>query len=146
VAEPLRSRLRAARRSGLTSPEPIGISTGEAWHAWLTGKKRLRASSAERLEIAGRHWILPVLADVPLERLNGAHVAEVFTRIERLNAELIAKQGGSRSFVRLDGDVRTRPRHVVQPGLRRRIGAGGHARGHAVERPSGVRVPGLHQG
>jgi hypothetical protein len=29
----------------------------------------LRASSAERLEIAGRHWILPVLADVPLERL-----------------------------------------------------------------------------
>jgi hypothetical protein len=44
--------------------------------------------------------------------LNGAHVAEVFTRIERLNAELAAKQGSSRSFVRLDGDVRTRPRHV----------------------------------
>ena len=55
---------------------------------------------------------MPVLADVPLERLHGAHVAEMFTRIERLNAELTAKQGGSRSFVRLDGGVRTRPRHV----------------------------------
>lgn len=72
-------------------------------------KKRLRPSSAERLEIAGNHWILPVLADVPLERLNGAHVAEVFARIERLNAELAAKQGSNKAFVRLDGDVRTPP-------------------------------------
>ena len=110
---PLPSAEDVARRIGVgLDPASTGISTGEAWHAWLAGKKRLRASSAERLEIAGRHWILPVLADVPLERLNGAHVAEVFTRIERLNSELAAKQGGSRSFVRLDGDVRTRPRHV----------------------------------
>jgi integrase len=110
---PLPSAEDVARRIGVgLDPASTGISTGEAWHAWLTGKKRLRASSAERLEIAGRHWILPVLADVPLERLNGAHVAEVFTRIERLNAELTSKQGDSRSFVRLDGDVRTRPRHV----------------------------------
>jgi len=36
----------------------------------------------------------------------------VFTRIECLNAQLTAKQGTSRTFVRLDGDVRTRPRHV----------------------------------
>lgn len=55
-----------------------GISVGEAWHAWLAGKKRLREPSAERLELAGKHWILPVLADVPSERLNGAHVTEVF--------------------------------------------------------------------
>ena len=110
---PLPSAEDVARRIGVgLDPASTGISTGEAWHAWLAGKKRLRASSAERLEIAGRHWILPVLADVPLERLNGAHVAEVFIRIERLNAELAAKQGSSRSFVCLDGDVRTRPRHV----------------------------------
>jgi len=61
------SSMRTCRTAGL-DPASTGISTGEAWHAWLTGKKRLRASSAERLEIAGRHWILPVLADVPLER------------------------------------------------------------------------------
>jgi integrase len=110
---PLPSAEDVARRIGVgLDPESTGVSTGEAWHAWLAGKKRLRASSAERLEIAGRHWILPVLADVPLERLNGAHMAEVFARIERLNAQLAVKQGGSRSFVRLDGDVRTRPRHV----------------------------------
>lgn len=110
---PLPSTEDVARRIGVgLDPASTGISTGEAWHAWLAGKKRLRASSAERLEIAGRHWILPVLADVPLERLNGAHVAEVFTRIERLNAELAARRGSSRSFVRLDGDVRTRPRNV----------------------------------
>ena len=49
-----------ARRLGAgLDPASTGISVGEAWHAWLAGKKRLRASSAERLEIAGRHWILP---------------------------------------------------------------------------------------
>ena len=102
-----------ARRLGVgLDPASSGITVGEAWNAWLTGKRRLRASSLERLDIAGRHWILPVLADVPLERLNGLHVAEVFARIERLNTELAVKQGGSRSWVRLDGDVRTRPRHV----------------------------------
>jgi hypothetical protein len=90
-------------------------------------------------------------------------VTEIFARIERLNAALAAKQGSSRLFVRLEGDVRTRPRHVgvasqhrvyaalretrrrdaqdatagVQPGLRRRTGAGGHSRGQAVERQPG---------
>lgn len=34
------------------------------------------------------------MAKRPLERLNGSHVAEVFTRIERLNSELAAKQAG----------------------------------------------------
>jgi integrase len=98
----------AGKLLGLATDETTRKRVGDM----IATAKRLRASSAERLEIAGRHWILPVLADVPLERLNGAHVAEVFTRIERLNAELTAKQGSSRSFVRLDGDVRTRPRHV----------------------------------
>jgi integrase len=110
---PLPAMEDVARRLGLgLDPASTGVTVAEAWHAWLAGKKRLRRSSAERLDVAGRHWILPAIGDVPVERLNGAHVAEVFTRIERLNAELAAKQGSSRSFVCLDGDVRTRPRHV----------------------------------
>ena len=47
-----------------------------------------------------------------MERLNGAHVAEVFARIERINAEIAARRGGSRAYVRVEGDVRERPRPV----------------------------------
>ncbi len=49
---------------------------------------------------------------MPLERLNGAHVAEVFSRIEHINAEIAAQRGDSRAFVKVDGDVRSRPRPV----------------------------------
>lgn len=102
-----------ARRIGVgPDPASTGITIGEAWHAWLAGKKRLRASSAERLEVAGKHWILPALADVPLERLNGAYVAEVFARMERITAEIKARQGIGRAYVKVEGDVRTRPRPV----------------------------------
>src|SRR5438046_3015200 len=80
--------------------------------AWLDGKRRLRQSARERLEPIGAHWLLPVLADVPLERLNGAHCAEVFGRIERINAEIAARRGERRGFVRADGDVRSRPRVI----------------------------------
>ena len=101
------------RRIGLgLDPGSTGVTVGEAWRAWLSGKKRLRQSSRARLEVAGRHWILPVLADVPLERLNNAHVSEVFARMERISAEIIARRGDSRSYVHVEGDVRTRPAPV----------------------------------
>ncbi|HVT66841.1 MAG TPA: helix-turn-helix domain-containing protein [Trebonia sp.] len=102
-----------ARRIGAgLDPTTTGISVGEAWNAWLAGKKRLRASSHERLEVAGKHWILPAIGDVPLERLNGAHVAEVFTRMQRINAEIAARQGADRAYVRVESDVRTHPRLI----------------------------------
>ena len=69
-------------------------------------------SAHERLAQIGEHWLLPVLAGVPLERLNGAHAAAVFTRIEQINAEITARQDGGRAYVRVDGDVRERPRVV----------------------------------
>ncbi len=101
------------RRLGLgQDPGGSGVTFGEAWTAWLAGKRKLRQSARERLEQIGGHWLVPVLAGVPLERLNGAHVAEVFARIERLNAEIAARRGDSRAYVRVEGDVRERPRPV----------------------------------
>ena len=101
------------RRLGLgQDPASAGVTFGEAWTAWLAGKKRLRRSAHERLAQIGAHWLTPVLADVPLERLNGAHAAAVFTRIERINAEITARQGEDRAYVKVDGDVRSRPRVV----------------------------------
>jgi hypothetical protein len=93
-------------------PGSSGMTFGEAWPAWLAGKKRLRRSSRERLEQIGQHWLLPVLDGVALEKLNGAHCAEVFTRIERINAAITAQQGGGRAYVHVEGDVRSRPRLV----------------------------------
>jgi hypothetical protein len=111
---PLPDKVAVARRLGLgLDPGTPGATFAEAWAAWLAGKKRLRQSARERLEQIGQHWLTPVLADVPVERLNGAHVAEVFARIERINAAITAGQaGGSRSYVRVEGDVRERPRLV----------------------------------
>jgi integrase len=89
-------------------PAGSGETFGHAWAAWLAGKKRLRPSSKRRLEQIGRHWLLPVLDGVLLERLNAAHCALVFDRIEDTNAELAAAAAEGREPV-LYGDTRTRP-------------------------------------
>lgn len=46
---------------------------------------------------------------MPLERLNGAHCAAVFNRIERINAETTTQRAAGRAVVKAEGDVRKRP-------------------------------------
>ncbi|HEX9519659.1 MAG TPA: hypothetical protein VF940_26215 [Streptosporangiaceae bacterium] len=95
------------RRLGLSQdPGAPGTTFGEAWESWLSGNKRLRASARRRLEGIGTNWLLPVLADVPLERLSGAHCAAVFDRIEHINAEITAQRAEGRALVKAVGDVR----------------------------------------
>src|SRR5262249_7056361 len=69
-------------------PAGSGETFGQAWSTWLAGKRRLRESSRRRLEQIGEHWLLPVLADVLLERIGAAHCAMVFDRIELFNDEI----------------------------------------------------------
>jgi integrase len=105
-AELVRQRLSLG-----ADPASSGETFGEAWPTWLTGKKRLRESSRKRLDEIGRHWLLPVLADVPLERLSARHCTDVFDRIERINAEVHAALIEDRKPSPA-GDVRTRPQLV----------------------------------
>lgn len=92
-------------------PARSGETFGQAWDAWLAGKKRLRPSSRRRLDQIGEHWLRPAIGDVPLERLNGGHCAAVFDRVERINAEIEAAHIDDRK-PQPEGDVRTRPQLV----------------------------------
>jgi integrase len=92
-------------------PAGSGETFGEAWDAWLAGKRKLRPSSRRRLEQIGKQWLKPVLAGVLLERFNAAHCAMVFDRIELFNEEIATAADEERVPV-LDGDVRTRSQHV----------------------------------
>jgi integrase len=105
-AEVVRRRLALG-----VAPGGSGETFGQAWSTWLAGKKRLRASSRRRLEQIGAHWLLPVLDGVLIERLNAAHCAMVFDRIEDINAEIRAAAAEDRK-PELDGDVRARPQLV----------------------------------
>ncbi len=100
-------RRRLGLRRGLDASETFG----EAWPAWLRGKRRARPSYARTLEQIGRNWLLPVLADVELDRITGEHCAMVFERIDQFNAEIAAAAAGSRPPV-LTGDVRSAAKHV----------------------------------
>jgi integrase len=101
------------RRVGVGADPAAPAATFEqAWQSWLSGKKRLRQSTREHLEHIGRTWLIPVLADVPVERLNAGHCVAVFERIDRINSEIAARSDGSRAYVHVDGDVRSRPRLV----------------------------------
>src|SRR5450756_346619 len=109
---PLPSAADVRRRLALGSdPGGSGETFGQAWDTWLAGKRRLRPSSRRRLEQIGEHWLLPALRDVPLERLNGAHCAMVFDRIEDINDEIAAARAEDRAPV-LEDDVRQRPQVI----------------------------------
>ncbi|HTT53851.1 MAG TPA: site-specific integrase [Streptosporangiaceae bacterium] len=92
-------------------PAGSGETFGQAWGTWLAGKRKLRPSSRRRLEQIGAQWLLPVLADVQLERLNAAHCSMVFDRVEQINDEIGLAAAEGRAPV-LPDDVRTRPQPV----------------------------------
>jgi integrase len=58
------------RRLGLRRELDRSETFGEAWRAWLAGKRKARPSYARNLDQLGHHWLLPVLEDVALDRLN----------------------------------------------------------------------------
>ena len=100
------------RRLGLRRAE-LGASDtfGVAWPAWLAWKKKLRPSSARALRGHGGNWLLPVLADIPVDRVSGEHCAMVFERIDLFNEEIEAAREEKRAPV-LPGDVRQLHRYV----------------------------------
>jgi integrase len=99
------------RRLGLRREVDAGETFGHAWATWLAGRRKARDSYANTLEQHGRNWLLPVLADIPLERLTGEHCAMVFERIDMFNEEIEAAREAARKPV-LPGDVRGRTRYT----------------------------------
>jgi integrase len=95
------------RRGNLGSSETFGV----AWAAWTAGKKALRPSSAKHLREIGDHWLIPVLADIAVDRITGEHCAMVFERVEMFNEEIEAARVAKRAPV-LPGDTRQRAKLV----------------------------------
>ena len=67
---------------------PARRSARRGLSGWPQAKAR--PSYARTLEQHGRNWLLPVLADVALDRLTGEHCAMVFERIDVFNEEIEA--------------------------------------------------------
>ncbi len=99
------------RRLGLRRELDASETFGEAWAVWLAGRRKARDSYANTLEQHGRNWLLPVLADVALDRLTGEHCAMVFERIDMFNEEIEAAREEKRKPV-LPGDVRLKTRYT----------------------------------
>jgi integrase len=99
------------RRLGLRRELDVSETFGEAWAAWLAGRRKARDSYANTLEQHGRNWLLPVLKDVALDRLTGEHCAMVFERIDMFNEEIEAAREEKRKPV-LPGDVRLKTRYT----------------------------------
>jgi len=83
--EDVRRRLALGR--DLSDPDE---TFGEAWRAWLAGKRKTRPSWLRNLTLIGDHWLLPVLEHMPITRIGGEQCAAVFERIASFNDEIAA--------------------------------------------------------
>jgi integrase len=99
------------RHLGLRRELDTSETFGEAWAAWLSGRRKARDSYANTLGQHGRNWLLPVLKDIPLDRLTGEHCAMVFERIDMFNEEIEAAREEKRRPV-LPGDVRGQKKYT----------------------------------
>jgi hypothetical protein len=93
------------RRLGLTGDLTGTETAGELFEAWFTSKRaRWRPSTVKAYREKLDQHILPVIKDIPAERLNEMHIAAVFTRIEERNAEILAtREAGEKTFARVVG-------------------------------------------
>jgi integrase len=99
------------RRLGLRRDLDAAETFGEAWEAWLAGRRKAKPSYALTLAQHGRNWLLPVLGDITLDRITGEHCAMVFERLDSFNEEIEAAREGARAPV-LPGDLRQRVRYT----------------------------------
>jgi len=111
---PLPSVEEVQRRLGL-GPNSVqeALTVGEWLDKWLAAKRRTRRESTCRgYEMHIRTWLKPQLGHLPLERLNSAHIEELFTTIRQVNAEVARQRaaGVAPTEVKIDGDIRGQSR------------------------------------
>ncbi len=99
------------RRLGLRRDLAASETFADAWSAWLRGKRRARPSYARSLEQIGRNWLLPILADIEIDRISGEHCAMVFERIDTFNDEIAAALAEDRT-PSLVSDMRSAPKII----------------------------------
>jgi integrase len=120
AVEDVRRRL-GLRRTNLGTSDTFG----DAWAAWLAGKRRARPSYIKWLGEIGRNYLLPILSDIPTDRITGEHCAMVFSRVDDLNEEIdLAREAGRQPNV--PEDVRKAHKHIgvtTQHGIYRALRA-----------------------
>jgi hypothetical protein len=134
-----------ARRLGLNlDPASPGVTMAEWLDSWLAGKARAkRASTYRGYESHVRVHILPVIGELPLERVNTGHVEAVLAAVPG-SAGTRHRAAGHPA----GGAQRRReaaPDHA-QPVRGDRAGTGEPGRGEAVDASRGGPVPRVHGG
>jgi integrase len=113
------------RRLGLRRDPGAPQTFGEAWDAYLAGKRKARPSYLKWTAEIGRNWLLPVLKDIPLDHVTGESCALVFSRIDDINEEIdLAREQGRAPNV--PEDIRKANKHVgvsTQHGIYRALRA-----------------------
>ena len=113
------------RRLGLRRDPGAPQAFGEAWDAWLAGKRKARPSYIKWLGEIGRNWLLPVIKDIQLDHVSGESCALVFSRIDDINEEIdLAREQGRAPNV--PEDIRKAAKHVgvsTQHGIYRALRA-----------------------
>jgi integrase len=111
------AEVRRRLGAGLDLASPA-MTLAEWMTEWLAGKRGIKQSVRRLYKLYTDTWIVPVLGDIPLNRLRAEHVTGLLDLIEERNAEIIEARAEKRR-PHLPGDVRQRPRVVGAAGQHR---------------------------
>jgi hypothetical protein len=93
----------------------------EYFGEWLAGKRKIKPSVERSYRQHIDNWLIPVLGDIPVDRLRAEHIAGMFDLIDERNAIITEARAEGRT-PHLPGDVRKRPKVVPSTASLRRCG------------------------
>jgi integrase len=101
----------ARRRFGSGLDVGASVPTLREWCAtWLAANRRARPSTRDVYDRRLRHWWLPTLGDLPVDRVRTEHVVEVLDWLDRRDAIVRAAVEAGEPVPADPRDVRTWPR------------------------------------
>lgn len=102
----LPSTTEVQRRLGAGIELNTPHATVEEWlRTWISGKRRVKKSTARAYQAHIDNFLIPMLGPIPLDRLTPEHIGAMFDTIEEWNAEIRAAHAeGRRPY--LPDDVR----------------------------------------
>ena len=149
AVEDVRNRLGLNRDPGDT-----GVTVAAWLDTWLAGKHRAKKASTVRgYESHVRVHIVPVIGDLPLERLNAGHVEAVLAAVpgsaatrHRVYATLSSAMNAAvrQRLIRFSpcAGIELEPENPAEASGGRRPRRGSSSRARRIRRPDGADVPG----
>jgi Phage integrase, N-terminal SAM-like domain len=100
-------------------PASPDVTAGEFLPRWLAANGKIKPSVRRAYQAHITNYLIPLLGEIPLSRLQPEHVTGMFDTIRDRNRSIEEQRAAGRAWIHVDGDVRKVPQVVSNATMHR---------------------------